>query len=123
MPDECQVEENTHPEKHSCDSLSDTEWYITAILLKAFKIGCGAFIQQFFMYTGQVEDSFFTVISSLYTVPDASQQLKMRRDAVSAGYEATTLSFCRCGYWITSTCLVQRYKYEDSISQHQCQIL
>lgn len=77
---ECQVERDTHPEKHSCDSLSDTEWNIKALLLRAFQIEYGTFIQQFFVYLDQVEDIFFTLSSIFTTIPDASSSSKWSLD-------------------------------------------
>lgn len=47
------------------------------VLLRALRTGHDTFIQPFFMYMGQEQDSFFTVFSSLYRTPDASQQLNM----------------------------------------------
>lgn len=49
---------------------------IKALLLRAFQTECGTFIQQFFVYIGQVEDIFFTLSSILYTIPDAPSSSK-----------------------------------------------
>lgn len=56
----------------------------------------------------------YSVFYPLYN-SQCSQQLKMilRLDTASACYQAITLSFCHSGSWITSTWLVQCYKYED----------